>query len=106
MKLNLNLAERINLMAILPAEGNFITLKVIRELKANLGVKDKEFKTFEIIQKDNQITWNEKGNEELEFEFGEKATDIIIEQLEKLDRTKKLEDKDFSLFQKFVKNEI
>jgi len=103
MKFKLNLAERINTMSILPAEGNFITLKVIRELKLNLGVKDEEFKKFGIIQKESQITWNEEGNKEIEFEIGEKATDIIIEQLEKLDKSKKLEDKDFSIFEKFVK---
>ncbi len=91
-------------MEILPAEGNFVTLKVIRELKANLGVKDEEFKLYEIVQKDNQITWNDKGTEEVEFELGEKAVDIIVEQLEKLDKGKKLEDKHFSLFEKFVKN--
>lgn len=104
MKFKLILAERINLMEILPAEGSFLTLRVLRELKLNLGVKDEEFKLFEIVQKDNQITWNDKANKEIEFELGEKAVDIIIEQLEKLDKNKKLEDKHFSLFEKFVKN--
>ena len=106
MKFKLNLNERITLMEVLPLEGNFITLKVIRELKLNLGVKDEEFKKFDIQQKDKRITWNNKGNEEFEFEFGEKATDIIIEQLEELNKSKKLEDRHFSLFEKFIKNEI
>jgi len=104
MKFKLKLAERINTMEILPAEGSFVTLKVLRELKLNLGVKDEEFKMFDIKQKDNQVTWNNKGNEELEFEIGEKAVEIIVEQLEKLDNDKKLEDKHFSLFEKFVKD--
>ncbi len=103
MKFKLILSERINLMEILPAEGNFITLKILRELKLNLGVKDQEFKLFDIKQKDSKITWNEKGNEEIEFEFGDKAVEIIVEQLEKLDESKKLDDKQYSLFEKFVK---
>ncbi len=103
MKFKLNLAERINLMEILPVEGNFITLGIIREFKVNIGVKDKEFKLFGIEQKDNKITWKEEGNKEIDFDFGDKAVEIVIEELEKLDKGKKLEDKHFSLFTKFVK---
>lgn len=103
MKFKLNLAERINLMEILPVEGNFITLGIIRELKVNLGVKDNEFKLFGIEQKDNKITWNEEGNKEIDFDFGDKAVEIVVEELEKLDKGKKLEDRHFSLFEKFVK---
>jgi len=103
-KYKLALSERINLMEILPAEGNFVTLRVIRELKLNLGVKDEEFKLFDIKQNDKQITWNEKGNQEIDFEFGEAAVDIIVKQLISLDNSKKLGDKHFSLYEKFVQN--
>lgn len=103
MKFKLTLAERIHILEILPSEGNFITLKVVRELKRNIGIKDGEFKLFNIEQKEGQVTWNEEGNKEIEFEFGEKVVEIITEDLETLDRDKKLEDKQFSLFEKFVK---
>jgi len=42
MKVKLQVAERINLLSILPREGNFIDLKIIRELRENLSFKDEE----------------------------------------------------------------
>ncbi len=93
-------------MDVLPAEGNFITLGILRDIKVNLGVKDKEFKEFEVVinKETNRVTWNDKGDKDIEFEIGEKSAEVIIEELEKLDKSKKLGEKHFSLFEKFVKS--
>lgn len=106
MKVGLNLAERLVLMQILPKEGSFVTLKILRDLNSKLGVNSEEYTEFEIKEdkESQQVFWGQKGNEEKEFEFGEKENDLISESLEKLDKEKKLEQKHFTLYEKFVKN--
>jgi len=101
--MKLNIFERLVLLPILPAEGNFVTLKIVKNLKENIALSESDFKEFEIKQEGEQINWNEKGNEEREIEIGEKATDIIIESLKKLDKESKLTERHFTLYEKFVK---
>jgi len=100
--MKLNVLERLTLLQILPPEGNFVTLKIVRDLTSILAMTEKEYKDFDIKQEGGQIKWNLKGNQEKEIEIGEKATDIIKEALKKLDETKKLEQRHFSLYEKFM----
>jgi len=101
--MKLNVLERLMLLQILPKEGNFSTLKIIRGLVSSLGLSEADYKEFDVKQQETQIVWNEKGNEDREIEIGEKATDIIIEALKKLDEEKKLNEQLFSVHEKFVK---
>jgi len=100
--MKLILLERLKILQILPAEGNFITLNIVQKLREALSPTEKEFKDFEIVDKDGQISWNEKGREEIEIEIGEKATDIIVEALKKLDEEGKLTAHHLSIYNKFV----
>lgn len=100
--MKLSVLERLTLLQILPPEGNFVTLKIVRDLTGILAMNEKEYKEFNIQQKGKQITWNLKGSQEKEIEIGEKATDIIREALKKLDETKKLEQRHLSLYEKFM----
>ncbi len=45
---------------------------------------------------------NQKGNKEREIKIGDKATDIIVESLKKLDDEKKLTETHISLYKKFI----
>jgi len=101
--MKLNVFERLVLLPILPAEGDFLTLKIMRELKESLSMSQTDLDEFEIKQAGEQVTWNEKGNEEREIEIGEKATEIVIDSLKKLDKEKKLTDRHFTVYEKFVK---
>ena len=101
--MKLNVFERLVLLPILPAEGDFLTLKIMRELKESLSMSQTDLDEFEIKQAGEQVTWNEKGNEEREIEIGEKATDIVVESLKALDKEKKLTERHFSLYEKFCK---
>lgn len=100
--MKLNVLERITALGILPEAGNFATLKIVQNLQMALSLTEVEFKEFEVVQKGDQMTWNEKGREEKEIKIGEKATDILIEALKKLDEEKKLTNQHFSLYEKFV----
>jgi len=100
--MNLTVLERLILLQILPKEGNFVTLRVLRSLTSSLGLSEGDIKEFEVKQDGEIATWNNKGNEEREIEIGEKATDIIIESLKELNDSKKLTEQHFSLYEKFV----
>jgi hypothetical protein len=100
--MKLNVFERVTLAGILPSEGNFATLKILRVLKEDLSLTEEEFKEFEVVQEGNLLNWNAKGNEEREISIGEKATDIVVEALTKLDKENKLTMNLYSIYNKFL----
>jgi len=106
--MKLNLIERFTILKILPQEGNFATLKILNNLRLSLAPSEEESKEFEIRpevmegEQATKIVWNTKGQEEREVEVGEKATDIIIESLKSLDKSKKLNNEHFSIYEKFI----
>ena len=100
--MKLNVLERILALGILPEAGNFATLKIVNDLKMSLGLTEVEYKEFEVKQKGDTMTWNEKGAEEREIKMGEKATDILIEALKKLDKEETLTNQQMSLYEKFI----
>ena len=103
--MKLNVSERLSLLQVLPQEGNFLTLKIMRDLTEIVGLNEKQFKEFGIKELKGQVSWNKKGAEEREIEIGEKATDIIVESLKRLDQQNKLQQNYFTLYQKFVEKE-
>lgn len=100
--MKLNVRERILLLNILPQETNFVTLRIIRNLKENLSFKENELKEYEIKIEGEKVFWNLEKDNEAEIEIGEKATDIIVEALKKLDKENKLTMDFVSLYEKFI----
>ena len=128
MKVNLSVLERLMLGNILPKEGNFITLKVVKETQEKIGFTEEEhaildFKnpgeTYEVVGKDGklvldkagkpatstvpagQMRWKDKLGEK-EFDIGLKAVDVIAGEIRKMDEQKKLTAAHMSLYEKFV----
>ena len=95
----LSVLERITLLNILPKEGDFLTLKIIRDLRANLSFSEAEHKKACFTKTDGGM------HQWVEFDtgvpIGEKATDIIVNQLNELNNAKKLHEEMISLFEKF-----
>ena len=107
--MKLTVSERFVLLGVLPPEGSFATLRVIRELQKNLSFSEKEFKDYSIkIGYDNgksTANWDvAKGNISKEIPIGEMATKIIVDQLKKLDNEKKLKPIMMTIYEKFVEN--
>jgi len=100
--MKLNIMERLLALGILPKESNFVTLKIVRDLQGTLSLNEEEMKEFEVEQAGTDIKWNDKGKEARELQIGEKATDIIIEALEKLNKDNKLTAQYMSLYEKFI----
>ena len=101
--MKLNIAERIALLQILPAEGDFTTLKVLRGLQEKVGFSEEDHKKFKIKRIGDRISWNPKeGAREVKIELGDKAKEIIKDVLLNLDKGKKLKSEHFSLYEKFI----
>lgn len=100
--MKMDVAERLVTLSILPKEGNFTTLKILRELRMNLGFTEEELKDWRIVSDLEAGTVNWETNGEAEIPIGEKATDIIIESLRKLDGELKLEEHMFDIYERFI----
>jgi hypothetical protein len=100
MELNIN--ERVNLLDILPQQGDFTTLKIVRELRESLSFNEEEHKKHNFRQKEGMIYWNNDTGETKDIPIGEKANDIIKDVLKNLNENKKLRNEHFTLYEKFV----
>jgi len=106
-EIKLNVGERLVAMGILPQQESYATLRVMRELKEKkLGINAEEFKEFEVKETETpegvRATWGKKGFEERPIKFMDREIEIIKDALLKLDKEKKLENKHYSLYDKFV----
>ncbi len=104
-KVSLNLFERMVVLALLPAEGNFATLKIVNELKMELAPTEEEFKKAGLsalesggIQAKDWLAVPEK-----EITLGETAEGIIVKALKKLDKESKLRAEHMTVYAKFIK---
>lgn len=99
----LNVLDRIAILQILPAEGDIVTLRVLRELKTKLSFTDVEFAEFELKEETpGSYTWNKVGAEGKEFELGEKTTNVIKDAFLDWDKRKQLKPYHLDTYDKFV----
>lgn len=109
VKVKLNVGERINLLNMLPAEGDFSLLRISREVSKVIGLSDEELKKFNVVSKIvdgvNNYSWYEEGNKDVELEIGPRAFSMICDVLEKKDKDKKLLMNQYTLYEKFVEKD-
>jgi hypothetical protein len=100
--MNLSVLERIVVLKVLPAEGDYATLKILTNLRMALSFTEEEIKAWDIRSdpSSNRTTWKVEGVADIPI--GERATDIIVTALKKLDREKKLSVQDMSVYEKFI----
>jgi len=103
--MKLTVFERLMLLNILPKEGNFVTLKIVRELREGLSFNEKEIKDLNLkVDDKGNATWNPAKDKNKDVEIGGQANKIIVETLEKLDKDKKLTESHLSVYEKFIEN--
>lgn len=105
--MKLNIGQRYGLLDILPREGDFLTLKIIRELQNELSFSEAEIKKFKIIQVPApdggvRVTWQDIPGKDKDVSIGEKANDVIVLALSKLNEAKKLKMEHYSLYERFI----
>ena len=102
----LAVVERLVLLNILPKEGDFTTIKLMRKLRESLSFDEDELKIVQFVQDGDQVTWNVAGAASIlkQCQIGEKMADTIHDTLKKLNDEKKLTEQHFSVYEKFVVN--
>lgn len=98
----LTVAERIALLSILPTSGDYVTLKILTQLRMCLSFTEDELKEWGIVEdKVNQrVDWEIDGVKEIPM--GEVATGIIVDTLRVLDKKKNLTVNLFRIYEKFI----
>jgi hypothetical protein len=100
----LNTKERLILIATLPKEGDYTTLKIVRKLREDLSFTEEEHKALKFVDDPNgMIHWEPSGDKPVAIDIGEKAKDIITTALRKLDSEKRLTEDHIELYEKFIK---
>lgn len=100
MKANLTIADRFAILSVLPTEGNFATLKIVRKLREQLSLTEVEIKDYNVKQTGDQISW-QKSEKMTEMEFGEFAEEMIADSLKRLNDANKLQEKHFNIYGQF-----
>jgi len=100
--MELSVLERLMAIGVLPAEGDYTTLKILNQLKLSLSFSEKEYEEFGIVVdiEKSQTKWTTDGD--VEIPIGEKATDILVKALKDKNRQKKLSADMMTLYEKFV----
>jgi hypothetical protein len=98
----LKVHDRVTLLGILPDQGNFITLKIVRQLQEALSFSETEIFDLKLVSADRNVQWDMSADNGKEVEIGEKATDIIVTSLKKLDREGKLTNQQMGIYETFI----
>jgi len=101
--MKLGVYERLILLNILPQTGDFLSIKIIHELKQNLSFTEAEHKELNFEHGNgNELRWAEEADKPKEIEIGDVAMSIIRETLEKLSKEKKLTEQHLAIYERFV----
>jgi len=102
--MELHITERLAVLSILPATGSFINLKLLREAREMLSFTDKEYKEFNLVEKDDTLSWAlpEGVSGFADIELGAVVTGMIRIELERLNTEEMLDDRYFTIYEKFM----
>ena len=103
----LTLLERLTLMDMLPAQESLVLMKIMHNLRMDLALSEGEIAETGLRteplpgQPDRvQYVWDNLGTDK-EVPVGAKAQGAVVDLLEALDKDKKIEERHFSLCEKF-----
>lgn len=106
-KFSFNVSKRFELMSILPNKHNYITIRLITDLKKELELSSKDLKFIEAQPAPNGgIAWNVKKGEELikEVSVDDFLIGVINEELKKLEKDQKITSSIADLYEIFVQS--
>ena len=103
----LTVMERLLLLDCVPRQADILTLRVVGDLKKNLGFTEDELALYKLSNDaGGHITWDASVSpQEKDIPIGEKATDVIVRALKSLNDSKKLTEAHIPLWEKFIKED-
>lgn len=99
----LTVKERIQLLNILPAEGDILSLRLVRKLREALSFSEAEHAALKIEATPTQVKWDQEAatGADKEVEIGPKAHEIVAVELRKLSDQRKLNEQYLDLYDRF-----
>jgi hypothetical protein len=101
----LTIKERLLLLTVLPREGNIVTLRIVQNLRAALSFSEEEHAALKMEQNEEGFKWDAEISQEREVEIGPRAQVLIQDTLKGMDKSSKLTEDFFSLWEKFCGDE-
>ena len=102
--------ERMILSRILPAQADFTTLRIVRELENELSFSEVEHRDLQLVvekleNNQERTTWDTKADKGKEIELGPKARGLIVTAFEGLGETKHATMQQFDLYERFMEED-
>lgn len=102
MKFNLTVADRLNLLNMLPKEGNIVTMRTVRKLLDTIALTDEEQKIWNVKTEGTNVRWDSTAKTDKNLEFSDIAIGIIKLVLKKQTKEEKITLQTIGLFDKFI----
>ena len=91
------------LLNILPLEGDFLTIKIVHDLRNDLGFSEEERAALQFeVGDDGQVKWLNESDKPKDVAIGEAGMVVIRSALAKLNEEKKLTEQHIPIYEKFV----
>lgn len=104
--MKLHIRERAALLGLLPARGDIATVRIVSDLRNDLGITEEEAKEINLQQIRNDgetiTTWDSEKDTGKEFELGDVAKRIVRKALEELDEKGQLTADHIGLWELFM----
>ena len=88
--MKLGVSKRLSIESLLPKEGNYVELVLIKDIITKVKMSQKEIADVEMKYVGERIMWNPEKDKEVEIKFTDKELEIIKKALENLDKENKL----------------
>lgn len=99
----LSVLERLSLLNILPEEGSYLDMKILRKFRESLSFTEEEQKLLKFRSTgDGKTKWSDENDPNKVIHFGQRMETIIRESLVALETSQKLRDEHLSVYEKFV----
>lgn len=100
--MKLSVKERLELLNILPQVGNVVMLRVVQDLRVEVGLSPEEVELIGVKQDGQQMTWDEIKDPMKDVTLGSAAVGVVVKALTDLDGAAKLKVGHLTLYDKFV----
>jgi hypothetical protein len=105
--MRLTILDRVLLLQILPKEGNIGTMRIVHNLRMELAPSEEEVKKCNIREdpEKDQLLWD-NNDYTAEISIGEKANDVIVNALKRLNSELRLTEQLIPFFEIFVEGKL
>lgn len=104
----LSVLERIQILSLLPKEGNVFLLRMIQETIKTVGFTEKELKLLNIVTEGSITKWKPIAPAYVDVVLGTRVRELVIEKLQEMEKEttqgKKLSLEMLPLYERFIEN--